>query len=134
MIGRLRRLFAVGVIGGALLTIGLISAGPVAADVDPVAFQKLGCNVNDYSCYYARLYGGVPRQIPYCDNSGCAYNNVGDPYYSAPYAVNPYVNPYANPYYAAYPSDVTGYVYPYGSGPYVPSFNGGITPALASNR
>ncbi|MDQ6602942.1 MAG: hypothetical protein M3Z19_09470 [Chloroflexota bacterium] len=122
MFHRLRRLFAVGAIGAALLVIGLGSAGSVSAAVDPVAFQKLGCTNGDYSCYYARLYGGYPLRAPFCDNNGCTYAAVGDGYYGVPY--------YAAPNYAGYPYGYAypNYVYPVGV-PLASQVNGGfITP------
>ena len=118
MFRRLRRLFAVGAIGAALLVIGLGSAGSVSAAIDPVAFQKLGCNNGDYTCYYARLYGGYPLRAPFCDNNGCTYAAVGDGYYGVPF--------YAAPYYVAYPS---GYAYPIGA-PLASQVNGGFITAL----
>ena len=60
MFRRLRFRLAVGAIIAALFVIGLGSATSVSAAIDPVAFQKLGCNNGDYSCFYARLYGGYP--------------------------------------------------------------------------
>lgn len=122
MFRRLRRLFAVGAIGAALLVVGLGNAGSVSAAIDPVAFQKLGCNNGDYTCYYARLYGGYPLRAPLCDNTGCSYAAVGDGFYGAPY--------YAAPYYAGYPYGYAppAYVTPIGV-PLAPLVNGGfITP------
>ncbi len=118
MFRRLRRLFAVGAIGAALLAIGLGSAGSVSAAIDPVAFQKLGCNNGDYTCYYARLYGGYPLRAPFCDNNGCTYAAVGDGYYGVPF--------YAAPYYATY---LSGYAYPIGV-PLASQVNGGFITAL----
>jgi hypothetical protein len=107
MFNRLRRLFAVGAIA-ALLAIAVGSAGSVSAAIDPVAFQKLGCTNGDYSCYYARLYGGYPLRAPYCDANGCTYAAVGEAFYGAPYYANSYIA--ANYAYAGYP-----YGYPYGA-------------------
>lgn len=122
MFHRLRRLFAVGAIGAALLVIGLGNAGSVSAAVDPVAFQKLGCTNGDYSCYYARLYGGYPLRAPFCDNNGCTYAAVGDGYYGVPYYAAP--NYVGYPYGYAYPN----YAYPVGV-PLASQVNGGfITP------
>src|SRR5438105_9233351 len=103
MILRLRRVLAVGLVSAALFAVGLASAGSVSAAIDPVAFQKVGCNVNDYGCYYARLYGGVPGYVPYCGYAGCSYATAGEPYYAVPYYAAPYaVNPYyVNPYVAS---------------------------------
>ncbi|MDQ6834130.1 MAG: hypothetical protein M3008_12085 [Chloroflexota bacterium] len=101
MFHRLRHLCAVGAIGAALLVIGMGSTGSVSAAIDPVAFQKLGCNNGDYTCYYARLYGGYPLQTPFCDNTGCTYAAVGEGYFSVPY--------YTTPSFAGYPY---GYAYP----------------------
>src|SRR5689334_23239442 len=110
MFRRFRRLCAVGAIGAALLVLGLSSTVSVSAAIDPVAFQKLGCNNGDLTCYYARLYGGYPLRAPFCDNTGCTYAAVGDGYFAAPY--------YAAPYYAGYPyfSANPAYVYPGGVG------------------
>lgn len=88
MLGRLRRLCAIGALGGALLAVGFGSAGSVSADIDPVAFQKLGCSNGNLACFYARL-GGLPATVPYCDGGGCTYSVVGDfgggyPYYVVP--------------------------------------------------
>lgn len=123
MFHRLRRLCAVGAIGAALLVIGLGSAGSVSAAVDPVAFQKLGCTNGDYSCYYARLYGGYPLRAPFCDNNGCTYAAVGDGYYGVPY--------YAAPNYAGYPYGYAypNYAYPVGV-PLASQVNGGFITAL----
>ena len=120
MFRRLRRLCAVGAIGAALL-VGLSSTASVSAAIDPVAFQKLGCNNGDYTCYYARLYGGYPLRAPFCDNTGCTVAAVGDGYFAAPF--------YAAPYYAGYPGVYAkpGYVYP-GVGLASPVHGGFITP------
>ena len=128
MFHRLRRLFAVGALGAALFAIAIGSAGSVSAAIDPVAFQKLGCNNGDLSCYYARLYGGYPLRVPYCDNTGCAASTFGNDYAVpyAPYAPAPYyAGAYINPYYAGYP-----YAYPAYGYPVVPTNPGTILPAL----
>lgn len=147
MIRRFSRLIALGALAAALFVATFGSAGSVSAAIDPVAFQKLGCNVNDYSCYYARLYGGVPARVPYCDANGCSYNDAGAPYYQYPYYaapnyvnsyyyanpayVNQYVNSYyyANPYINAYNAGFAGYAYPYAVGGPVIAGNVAAPPA-----
>jgi hypothetical protein len=109
---RLRIRFAAGAIAAALFVVSLGSTVSVSAAIDPVAFQKLGCNNGDLACYYARLYGGYPLRAPYCNASGCTVAAVGDPVYGVPYPY--YTAPYfvganANAYYVAAPS---GVVYP----------------------
>ena len=42
-----------------------------ADDIDPLAYQKLGCTNGDLNCFYARLNGSVPITTPYCDGNGC---------------------------------------------------------------
>jgi len=103
---RLRRLCAVGAIGAAILVIGMSSAGSVSAAIDPVAFQKLGCNNGDYTCYYARLYGGYPLRTPFCDNTGCAYAAVGEGFYGVSYYTAPSFTGYPYGYGYAYPAYV----------------------------
>lgn len=134
MFRRLRRLLAVGALGAAMLVIGLGSGGSVSAAIDPVAFQKLGCNNGDLTCYYARLYGGYPLRVPFCDNTGCTYAAVGDPYFGVPYFASPYVAaPYfVNPNVVAVPG---GYVAPVYVDPGTAvaigsTFNGGIITPL----
>jgi hypothetical protein len=125
MFGRLRRLLAVGAIGAALFAVAIGSAGSVSAAIDPVAFQKLGCNNGDLSCYYARLYGGYPLTVPYCDNTGCSASTFGDAY-AVPYTPAPYyAGAYINSYYAGYP-----YAYPAYAYPVIPTNLGTILPAL----
>ena len=85
MLGRLRRLCAVGALGATLFAVGFGSAGSVSADIDPATFQKLGCNNGNLACFYARL-SGLPVNVPYCDggSSDCTYVAVGEgyPYYA----------------------------------------------------
>lgn len=106
MFRRLRRLCAVGAISAALLVVGLGSTGSVSAAIDPVAFQKLGCANGDYTCFYARLYGGYPLRTPFCDNNGCTYAAVGEGFYGAPYSTAPYFAGYPYGYGYAYPAYV----------------------------
>lgn len=89
MLGRLRRVCAVCMLGAALFAVGFGSAGAVSADIDPAAFQKLGCNNADLACFYTRL-GGLPATIPYCTGSSgndCTYIpvNEGYPYFAPGY-------------------------------------------------
>jgi hypothetical protein len=129
MFSRLRRLFAVGALGAALFAIAIGSVGSVSAAIDPVAFQKLGCTNGDLSCYYARLYGGYPLTVPYCDNTGCNAVAAGDAYV-VPYAPAPYyAAPYANPYYVGYPYAYPAYAYP-NVVVIAPTNPGAILPAL----
>jgi hypothetical protein len=137
MFRRLRRLFAVGAIAAALLAIALGSAGSVSAAIDPVAFQKLGCNNGDLTCYYARLYGGYPLRVPFCDATGCTYAAVGEAYYGAPYVAPYYANPYVAPYYAGYaPGYIApayaapAYIYPGTAIAIASTFQGGIITPL----
>lgn len=41
------RFLAVGAVVAALLVVSLGNAASVSASIDPLTFQKLGCNVND---------------------------------------------------------------------------------------
>src|SRR6185503_3971787 len=82
---RLRIRLAVGAIAAALFVLSMGSAVSVSAAIDPVAFQKLGCNDGDYACFYARLYGGYPLRAPYCNANGCTVAVAGDPLYGIPY-------------------------------------------------
>jgi len=129
---RLRIQCAVGAIAAALFVVSLGSTVSVSAAIDPVAFQKLGCNNGDYACFYAKLYGGYPLRAPYCDNTGCTVPNVGDPFYGVPYYTAPYyVGPYTNPYVAAYPTGVVAptYIDPGTAVAVASTFQGGlITP------
>lgn len=78
MLNHLRRLGMAGVLGVALLVVGLGSAMSVSADISPATYQKLGCTNGDLACYQARLNGSVPLTVPYCDGSGCTTVPVGD--------------------------------------------------------
>lgn len=49
------------------------------ADIDPLAYQKLGCHNGDLACFYARLNGSVPLTTPYCNGTDCTSVPVGDP-------------------------------------------------------
>lgn len=130
MLTRFRRLFAVGLLTAALFVIGLGSTGSVSAAIDPVAFQKLGCNNGDLTCYYARLYGGYPLRVPFCDNTGCTVPAVGDVFVGAPFFGTPY---FVNPSFAGYPSVAVNPVNVYPGNVVVvnpPTFNGGIITPL----
>lgn len=125
-----RRLFAVGVLAVALFVIGFGSAGSVSAAIDPVAFQKLGCNNGDLTCYYARLYGGYPLRAPFCDSTGCTVPDVGDGFIGAPFFGTPY---FVNPSFAGYPYVAVNPVNVYPGNVVVvapPTFNGGIITPL----
>lgn len=112
MFRRLRFRLALGALTAALFVIAFGSATSVSAAIDPITFQKLGCNNGDYACFYARLYGGYPLRAPYCNGTDCTVAVVGDPFYGIPYPyyTAPYfVAPNANAYYVTTPSNV---VYP----------------------
>lgn len=134
MVRRLRLPLAVGAITAAFFVISLGSAVSVSAAIDPVAFQKLGCNNGDYACFYARLYGGYPLRAPYCDNTGCTVAAVGDPFYGVPYpyyTAPSFVAPNANGYSVAAPSGVVSptYIDPGTAVAVASTFQGGlITP------
>lgn len=130
MFTRYRRLLAVGVLTAALFIIGLGSTGSVSAAIDPAAFQKLGCNNGDLTCYYARLYGGYPLRAPFCGNTGCTFAPVGDGFIGTPFFGTPY---FVNPAFAGYPYAAVNPVAAYPGNVVVvipPTFNGGIITPL----
>ncbi len=67
MTTRIVRTLVTMTVGALLIVLTLANAGSVGAAIPDRAFQVLGCNIGDYSCYHARL-GGVPSSS-YCSNS-----------------------------------------------------------------
>ncbi len=55
------------------------NVGVTPGEIDPLAYQKLGCNNGDLTCFYARLNGSVPLTTPYCNGTSCTSVPVGDP-------------------------------------------------------
>ncbi len=100
------RFLVMGAVAAALLVVSLGNAASVSASIDPLTFQKLGCNVGDYNCFYAKLYGGAPLYGNYCDGYGnCTYN--------PPPEALVYGSGYGSPYSGGY-----GSVYQYQDGRY----------------
>jgi hypothetical protein len=55
-----------------------VDTGMNPSDIDPLAYQKLGCTNGDLNCFYARLNGSIPPTTPYCDGNGCTSIPAGD--------------------------------------------------------
>jgi|SRR5579885_3415126 len=67
MTARMVRRVLTAAVGAVLLIAAIGSAVTVQAAIQDRAFQAVGCDVGDYTCYYAKL-GGSPYSY-YCQNS-----------------------------------------------------------------
>jgi hypothetical protein len=68
MTARALRTLVTMAVGGVLIVMAFVNAGSVGAAIPDRAFQVMGCNIGDYTCYYARL-GGSSQYTYYCNNN-----------------------------------------------------------------
>lgn len=67
MVRRMRQLWVAGAMVGALLALTTGSL-PVSAAIADRAFTVLGCEVGDYTCFYAKMGGGGSNDAYFCRN------------------------------------------------------------------
>lgn len=76
-------------VGGLMVVMAFAGAGSASAAIPDRAFQALGCDIGDYTCYYHKL-GGAPESN-YCTSNVYTCTN-GVPNTPPQYSTN--VSPY----------------------------------------
>jgi hypothetical protein len=90
MAARVVRTLVMMTVGGLLMVMAFANAGAVGASLPDRAFQVMGCNIGDYTCYYART--GESAAYTYYCNAGYFTCTNGVPDTTAQYLAN--VSPY----------------------------------------
>lgn len=91
MTARLLRTIVTLVVSAVLIVLTLATAGSAAAAIPDRAFEVMGCNVGDYSCYFGRFGGVGSSYTSLCKNGNYTCTN-GVPDTPAQFSQN--VSPY----------------------------------------